>query len=157
MAMQNPCPFGCPIVKLAFRLFLVFGLLLPAQGDSLHIRESQAAAEEQRQTSSRQASTTQFACLPEGFQLKDKISDSRKENGSKQPLTIEDKLLELKARCKRGKLFDGKGKEIRLFKFSCIGNRQDNYREIAQKESEELADLQKRYTVIIIACGRQIN
>jgi hypothetical protein len=136
---------------------MAFSLSLPAHSSSLQTSAYPFSSDEQPTARDKQATKSQFACLPKGFQLKDRISDSPNAQTSKQPMTIGDRLVELKARCKRGKLVDGKGKEIRLFKFSCFGNRPDNYKEIAQKESQELANLKKRYTVILIACDRRIN
>ena len=140
-----------PIFVLAFNIHLP----LPVEIASLQNTSAQTSVEKNRQHHSGQASPSQFPCLPEGFQLDDKMSASPK--ASMQPLTIKDKLVELKAHCKKGKLIDGKGKEIRFFKFTCFGNPPDNYQEIVQKESQALADLQKRYKVLIIPCDRSIN
>lgn len=140
-----------PIFLLAFNIQLP----VPVQIASLQNTSAQTSVEKKHQHSSGQASTSEFPCLPEGFQLEDKIAAGPK--ASMQPLTIKDKLLELKAHCKRGKLVDSKGKEIRLFKFTCFGNPPDNYQEIVQKESQTLANLQKRYKVLVIPCDRGIN
>jgi hypothetical protein len=101
--------------------------------------------------------SARFNCLPEGFQLTDIVSYRLRGKGSDAHITIEDKLDELKALCKRGKLLDGKGREIRFFKFSCFGNPPQDYREIAQKEGQELAKLQKEYNVIILQCDPRIQ
>jgi hypothetical protein len=156
MKRRNPQQFYCKTGKLFCGLLLAISLQLPALSGGLQNSASQEFAEVPF-LPDMQSPRSQFDCLPEGFQLKDQVSASSKGQDSKQPLTIGDRLLELKARCKKGKLFDGKGREIRLFKPSCFGNRPDNYEEIVQKESQELADLQKRYAVIVIACGRNIH
>ena len=53
--------------------------------------------------------------------------------------------------------FDGKGREIRFFRPACFGNPPADYEEIRQKESEELARLQKDYNVIILECDPRIQ
>ena len=91
-----------------------------------------------------------FDCLPEGYTSADVVSyrEKRKEGY----VTIDDKLVELKAHCKEGKLVDGKGREIRFFKFACYGNPPIDYEELKQKELQELEKLQKRYCVIVMEC-----
>lgn len=103
------------------------------------------------------AESTRFDCLPEGFKLSDIVSYSEKGKGGGEHLTIKDKLIEMKAQCKEGKLIHKKGREIRFFKFACFGNPPIDYDEIAQKEREELEKLQKDYTVIVIACDPRTN
>jgi hypothetical protein len=98
-----------------------------------------------------------FACLPEGRQLTDVISYQKTQKANLQAVTIKDKLLALKARCKAGKLIDGKSREIKFFNISCFGNAPDNYEEIVQKERQELAKLQKSHTVILIECNPHIQ
>jgi hypothetical protein len=153
--MNKPCQFYFRIFKQLPILLLAFNLHLPLPAQSL--QRDRTFVEKKHEHLSKPAPLLQFACLPEGFQLDDKVSASLKEKASKQPLTVKDKLLELKAHCKREKLFDGKGKEIRFFKFTCFGNPPDNYDEIVQKESRTLTDLQKHYRVLIITCDRHIN
>lgn len=157
MKMRNLRQFYYGIFKLCCGLLLAFCMQIPALSSSHHDSVLQDFVDKQRTPSGKPAPKSQFDCLPEGFQLKDRVFDSPNAQAAKQPLTIGDRLHQLKARCKRGKLFDGKGKEIRLFKLSCFGNRPDNYEEIVQKESQELADLKKRNTVVVIGCDRRIN
>jgi hypothetical protein len=72
----------------------------------------------------------------------------------KQAMTVAQKLASLKARCKRGKLVDGAGKEIRFFHLKgCWGNPPEGYQEILDKQAGELATLKKRYTVIEMTCN----
>jgi hypothetical protein len=103
------------------------------------------------------AKSTRFDCLPEGFRLTDIVSYNEKGKGGRDHLTIRDKLIEMKAQCKDGKLLHKKGREIRFFKFSCFGNPPADYDEIAQKEREQLEKLQKDYTVIVVACDPRTN
>src|ERR1044072_6681757 len=98
-----------------------------------------------------------FDCLGDEFKSTDIVSYREKRKGSGEFITIEDKLIEMKAQCKKGKLIDSKGREIKFFKFACFGNPPADYEEIRQKENEELEKLQKDYTVIILECDPRTN
>src|SRR6266480_5310731 len=87
-----------------------------------------------------------LGCLPKDVRADDAVSYGK--NG-KSILTVEKKLAEMKAGCRRGKLVDAKGREIRFFRVSCWGNPPEDYQEIRQREDEELAKLKKRYAVIV--------
>ena len=99
----------------------------------------------------------QFDCLPEDYKLTDVVSYGQRRKGSDERITIRDKLIEMKARCKGGKLVDASGKEIRFFKFTCFGNPPIDYDEIMRKEREALDKLQKNFTVIILECDPRIS
>ena len=101
--------------------------------------------------------TSQFACLPETFSLNEIVSYRGMRNGKEEDITIKDKLMELKAQCKDGKLVDSHKREIKFFRPACYGNPPADYLEIQQREREELEKLQKRYTVIIIECNPRIQ
>lgn len=124
--------------KLA-AIFLILLPLSPAQCDD------------------KKAGAARINCLPEGFALTDVVSFVRNTSGKEENITIEQKLAELKARCKRGRLVDPKGREIKFFRPACFGNPPADYEEIRQKESEELARLQKDYNVIIFECDLRIQ
>jgi hypothetical protein len=126
------------MTKLA-GLFLILLLLSTTQADGKKTRSAR------------------INCLPEGFALTDVVSYQRSASGKEDHITIEQKLAELKARCKRGRLLDGKGREIRFFRPACFGNPPADYEEIRQRESEELARLQKDYNVIILECDLRIQ
>ena len=98
-----------------------------------------------------------FDCLPEGYRSTDVVSYRHKSKGGEGNLTIEDKLVELKAHCSEGKLVDGKGREIRFFRIACFGNPPSDYEELRQKELEELEKLQKQYCVIVMECDPRIS
>ena len=98
-----------------------------------------------------------FDCLPEGYRSTDVVSYRHKSKGGEGNLTIEDKLVELKAHCREGKLVDGKGREIRFFRIACFGNPPSDYEELRQKELEELEKLQKQYCVIVMECDPRIS
>jgi hypothetical protein len=99
----------------------------------------------------------QLDCLPETFKLDEVISYRSGGRGKDGEITIEDKLTELKAKCKEGKLVDSKNREIKFFRIACFGNPPADYMEIEQKQQEELRRLQKQYTVIIIECNPRIQ
>ncbi|HAF13023.1 MAG TPA: hypothetical protein DHU55_03730 [Blastocatellia bacterium] len=74
-------------------------------------------------------------------------------NKGKQTITVEEKLATLKARCRRGKLIDGSGKQIYFYQLTgCWGNPPTDYQEILDKQNTELIRLRKRYTVIEMTC-----
>ena len=95
-----------------------------------------------------------FPCLP-----KDVTADQVVSYGLKgtQKVTVEKRLSELKARCRSGKLVDAKGREIRFFHMSCWGNPPPDYLEIQERQNKELAELKKRYTVIVFGCNPMIQ
>lgn len=95
-----------------------------------------------------------FPCL-----LKDVRPDEVLSYGPKgtQSVTVEKKLIEMKARCRGGKLLDAKRREIRFFRISCWGNPPPDYLEIRQREGKELANLRKRYTVLVFGCNPMIQ
>ena len=106
---------------------------------------------------SSRSSPPQFNCLPEGWKLNDVVSYKSNGKSSGRNITIEDKLKDLKAHCRQGKLVDSKGREIKFFRFSCFGNPPENYEEILQNERRELEKLQKDYTVIVPECDPRIS
>jgi hypothetical protein len=95
------------------------------------------------------------ACLPAGIKATDIVSPQRvRSTGVAKKTTVEDKLTELKARCKKGKLVDASGKEIYFFRMTgCWGNPPPDYQEILQRQDEELKKLRKRYLVIEMTCN----
>ena len=96
-------------------------------------------------------------CLPDGYSLTDVVSYAQKRKGSEEFPTLKDRLAELKARCKGGKLVDGRGREVRLFRVTCYGNPPENYEELKRQEQEELERLRKRYTVIVLPCDPRLG
>src|SRR4029453_9130033 len=96
------------------------------------------------------APSKDFSCLPKDVRADEVVSYDIK---GKSNLTVEKTLIELKARCRKGKLVDAKGREIRFFRISCWGNPPQDYLEIQKRENEELAALRKLYTVIVFGCN----
>jgi len=95
-----------------------------------------------------------FSCLPKDVEAHEIVSYGSHKN---QRVTVVQKLVELKARCQKGKLVDAKGRGVRFFRPSCWGNPPLDYLEIRQREDEELSKLRKRYTVIVFACNPMIQ
>ncbi len=93
-------------------------------------------------------------CLPDGIAINSIISYGQTDGKN---LTVEEKLDVIGAHCENGKLVDVDKKEIRFFKPQCWGNRPFNYKEIRQQESDELENLRKQYTVIVLECNPAIQ
>ena len=96
------------------------------------------------------------ACMPEGIELNEVVSgpanNSSQEKGEK--LTIQRALQQAKARCRRGKLVDGAGKEIYFFRLiGCWGNPPEDYEDQLKRQAEKLEELKKKYRVIEISCN----
>lgn len=104
-------------------------------------------------------------CLPEGIKLTDVVSAqiiSSDASGSvTKKIVVEQKLIELKAQCKKGRLVDSKGREIYFYKLTgCWGNPPEGYEEILERQRKEIEELKKQYTVVEMTCnpdGAQIN
>jgi len=96
-------------------------------------------------------------CLPEYVKPTDVVSTTLAQTGGGtlvEKITVEQKLAELKANCKNGKLIDGAGTEIHFYRLTgCWGNPPRNYQEILERQEAELATLRKQYTVIEITCN----
>ena len=99
-----------------------------------------------------------LACLPNDVKADDVVSiqtvASRSGGEEVKKITVKQKLIELKARCKNGKLLDRSGKEIRFYRLTgCWGNPPADYQEILQQQSTEIESLKKQYTVIEMTCN----
>ena len=96
-------------------------------------------------------------CLPEHVKPTDVVSTKLAQTDGGSPvekITVEQKLTELKANCKNGKLVDSAGTEIYFYKLTgCWGNPPRNYQEILKRQEAELAILRKQYTVIEMTCN----
>ena len=96
-------------------------------------------------------------CVPDGIDL-NLIVANEPSKPDKQPsknITVKTRLSQLKAHCRKGKLVDGKGRQIRFVTLmGCWGNPPDNYLELLENQNREIQQLKKRYTVIQIPCGR---
>ena len=94
------------------------------------------------------------ACMPNGIQATDVVSSvAVKPGGKVVTVTVAQKLKALGARCRKGKLVDAKGTEIRFYQMiGCWGNPPDDYQQQLEHQAKELAKLRKRYRVIEMTC-----
>lgn len=104
-------------------------------------------------------------CLPADIFPTDVVSVQAVPSGPHRAeiktITVAKKLKELRARCRKRKLVDARGREIRFYRLlGCWGNPPDDYREQLERQSKELASLRKRYRVIEVQCipsGPQVS
>ena len=104
-------------------------------------------------------------CLPADIQPADVVSVQAVPSGPNRAevktITVARKLKELRARCRKHKLVDARGREIRIYRLlGCWGNPPEDYQEQLARQSKELARLRKRYRVIEVQCipsGPQIS
>jgi len=94
------------------------------------------------------------ACMPPGIQATDVVSSQAVKPGGKVvTVTVSQKLKTLGARCRKGKLVDAKGTEIRFYQLvGCWGNPPVDYEEQLEHQAKELAKLRKQYRVIEMTC-----
>ena len=96
-------------------------------------------------------------CLPAGIKRSDVVSRLTFKPGvgkAARVVTVGQKLDELKAHCKRGKLVDAAGREIYFFHLEgCWGNPPENYQEVLDAQARKIAQLKQRYTVIELTCN----
>lgn len=70
-------------------------------------------------------------------------------------VTIKERLKQIKAHCKKGKLVDGSGREIRFYRLvGCWGNPPEDYQEQLAHQNQELQRLKKQYSVVEIPCAQ---
>src|SRR5882672_3221233 len=95
------------------------------------------------------------SCLQRGVRSADVVTVPMNKPGrTVRPVTVGDKLKQLKARCKRGKLFDSHGKQIYFYRLvGCWGNPPADYRDTLQRQNEELQKLRKQYNVTEMTCN----
>jgi hypothetical protein len=95
------------------------------------------------------------SCVPDDVQLKSQIQEQPPAKAEAKSKTLGAKLIELKAQCRKGKLVDRHGKEIRIVHLiGCWGNPPEDYQEQLDRQQEELKRLRDKYTVILIPCPR---
>ena len=93
------------------------------------------------------------SCLPAGVKSTDVVG-VRVERGKGMTVTVAEKLRDLKARCRKHKLVDAKGKEIRFYRLvGCWGNPPEDYQQQLQRQTSELAELRRHYRVIELTCN----
>ena len=96
------------------------------------------------------------ACLPKDIKAGDVVSAQLTRPGrpAGAKITVEQKLKELKARCRKGKLVDASGRQIYFYQMQgCWGNPPADYQEILSQQKSELERLRRRYRVIEMTCN----
>jgi len=96
------------------------------------------------------------ACLPRNIKRTDVVTAEMTRPGGPEgkKVTVEQKLKELKARCRKGKLVNADGKPIYFFQLQgCWGNPPENYQEILRTQQKKLEKLRKTYHVIEMTCN----
>jgi hypothetical protein len=100
---------------------------------------------------------TYCKCLPEGVSETDVVTHrpAKSGNGTEtKAVTVAETLVQLKARCRNGRLLDQAGRQIYFFRLTgCWGNPPEDYQEILDKQNIELTRLKKRYHVIEMTCN----
>ena len=103
------------------------------------------------------AKARSWNCLPDDIKETDVVSTVPVRSGGRREFrktTVAQKLTELKARCRRGKLVDSAGTQIRFYKLKgCWGYPSEEHNEILEKQRQELLGLKKRYRVIEMTCN----
>lgn len=140
-------------MKIAFLIFLAFfGFVQTQKCDQKKMQNSEINAPATPQTA------TKFERLPENIKPETQVRrETKNDKGvivSMETTTVEKRLNELRARYEKDKLVDEKGREIRFFEPLCrgvsAGEEQD---ELDRKaKDKELAELEKKYTVIVLNC-----
>jgi hypothetical protein len=95
-------------------------------------------------------------CLPADINSSDVVTTQLKTGPTNEvkTVTVGRKLIEMRARCRKGKLVNKRGTEIHFVRMvGCWGNPPDNSEEILQRYATELAKLRKRYHVIELTCN----
>jgi hypothetical protein len=100
-------------------------------------------------------------CVPSGIDLNaELVVETQRPTTKVSPrkTTVQQELAQLKAHCRRGKLVDGKGKQIYFYSLTgCWGNPPDNYLELLKQQEQEIRRLKKKYTVIQIPCAQSLD
>ncbi len=103
------------------------------------------------------AKTRSWNCLPDGIKGTDVVSTLAVRAGGRreiQKTTVAQKLTEMNARCRKGKLVDSSGTQIRFYKLKgCWGYPSEEHNQILERQTRELAELKKRYRVIEMTCN----
>ena len=129
---------------------LLFGITVAARGRA----PAYAATQSNARGDNHVTQKSRFACLPADVHSTDVVTYGK---NAKANVTVERRLIEMKAQCRHGKLVDAKRREIKFFRPSCWGNPPSDYLEIQQRENAELQKLKRTYTVIVFGCDRTIS
>ena len=121
------------------RMLIHWSLMIAAAAIVCAIASSQAAAQ---------------SCLPRDVKPTEIVApDPDQHARAPKRKTVRDRLTELKARCRNGKLTDSRGREIQFVHLiGCWGNPPADYEEQIEAQRAKVRELQKKYTVIQIPC-----
>lgn len=97
------------------------------------------------------------SCLPQKVKVSDVVTvEGGKKGAAASRRTVGDQLNQIKARCRNGKLIDGRGKQIYFYRLTgCWGYAPANYLEILERQRNEIRELKKRYNVLEMPCNPQ--
>jgi len=135
-------------------LWLILGAAVVANARTPEYPAAIAPAQPNSDENNHSGQKSRFACLPKDVQLIDVVTYAKTTKGN---VTVEKKLIQMKAQCRKGRLVDAKRREIRFFHPSCWGNPPADYLEIQQRENAELQKLKAAYTVIVFGCSPMIS
>jgi hypothetical protein len=101
------------------------------------------------------------SCLPKDIRRDDVVSTLLPHPGGDPGksakignVTVEQALMEMKARCRRGTLVDTAGRQIRFYRLAgCWGNPPEDYAAILERQRQELEGLKKKYRVVEMTCN----
>jgi hypothetical protein len=133
---------------------LLFGAAVAGSGRAPHSEAAIAPAQPNSRQGNHLTQRSRFDCLPKDVRLNDVVTYARTTKGN---VTVEKKLIEMKAQCRNRKLVDAKRREIRFFRPSCWGNPPSDYLEIQQRENAELQKLRATHAVIVFGCNPMIS
>jgi hypothetical protein len=139
-------------VKIPFSILLLTLIAFEAQ---THFAQTATKAMPKAKTPAIAAS--KYVCLPAEIEP-DTIIETRRIKSRVGVRLIKEtavqRLTKLNARCRAGKLFDGKGREIRFYQLEgCWGNPPPDHLEIVARQERELQNLKKKFTVIEVTCN----
>ncbi len=95
-------------------------------------------------------------CLPADVKLNDVVEASiAGYDHGQHKVTVESKLNELKATCDHdNKLVDASGKQVVFYHLiGCWGNPPADYRELLEKQREEIDKLKQQFSVVEMTCN----
>jgi hypothetical protein len=100
-------------------------------------------------------------CLPADIDLDRAVvveQPKASKEGSETRTTVRMRLSQLRARCKNGKLLSSTGRQIRFVALlGCWGNPPENYQEMLTEQAKEIERLKKKYVLIQIPCGGNVD
>ena len=133
-------------------ILLIAGTTL-AVGPKADSLANPRATSDTKPVAGRERPGVKFDCLPREVKSDQVVTFGRT---AKEKVTVEQTLIQMKARCRNGKLVDAKNKEIRFFRVSCWGHPPPDYLKIEERENQELEKLKRQYTVIVLHCNPRI-